>query len=93
MVLAIYKYLNVLLDKLISKIYGFMGLTYELKMLREDIQTTETALNTYKRANFILKLHLISVMSLKKGTWGTNKSLKAACPHFAKPTKLYDLCG
>ena len=29
-VLAIYKYLDVLLDKLIPKIYGFMGLTYEL---------------------------------------------------------------
>ena len=42
--LTIYRYLNVLLEMLIPKIYGFMGLTCKLKALREDIWTSETTL-------------------------------------------------
>ena len=41
-VLTIYRYLKVLLETLIPKIYGFVGLTCKLKALREDIRTTET---------------------------------------------------
>ena len=41
MVLAIYRYLNVLLETLVPKnIHGFMSLTSKLKVLREDIETT-----------------------------------------------------
>ena len=44
MALTTYKYLYVLLEKLIPKIYEFVYLTCKLKILLEDIQTADTIL-------------------------------------------------
>ena len=41
MVLAIYRYLNIILEMLIPKIYWFMDVTCKQKALREDKRTTE----------------------------------------------------
>ena len=60
MVLAIYNYLNVLLETLIQNIYGLVVLNCKLKALREDIQTTELAKNLpYERFFFFFGSTLV----------------------------------
>ena len=46
---TIYRYLNVLLEMLIPKIYGFMGLTCKLKALREDMDFRDNFIYTSEK--------------------------------------------